>query len=92
MKDEKEEEMLRKKLKPRQYHDNYNDFNTGLCTGSNFNGRGTWFAIRNRLHLSALYYTVKYREEEERKQLLEDMIRNTSWKRLLTPDMYNWWR
>ena len=62
MKNEKEEEMLRKKLKPRS------NYNTGLCTGSNFNGRGTWVAIRNRLHLDWMHveknnaYNVMRRE------------------------------
>lgn len=85
MKDEKEEEMLRKKLKPR------NNYNTGLCTGSNFNGRGTWVAIRNRLLLNTLYYTVKNCEEEERKQLVEDLIRNPWHMRNLMPTYAVWY-
>ena len=85
MKDEKEEEMLRKKLKPRS------NYNTGLCTGSNFNGRGTWVAIRNRLHLNATIYTVKNcRKKNESK--VEDLIRNPWHTRNLTShyDFYGW--
>ena len=62
MKDEEEERKIWKEPKPR------NNYNTGLCTGSNFNGRGTWGAIRNRIMLDHIHieknnmYNVMRRE------------------------------